>query len=123
MTNLAPSWDLFDPPPRIKIAAPSALGSKTSEDSADAIEPFRRKSWRQILYTLAQLSPEKFLSREEIASKTGIKECSVCGRIDELRPLWIEVIPDAVIAKSKRKVDGYRITDAGRNLFKRGAAA
>lgn len=123
MTN--PAWDLFDPPPDIRVVPPSAPGSKTSEDAADAIAPFRRKSWRRILYTLAALNPDKVLSREEIAGRTGMKEASLCARLSELAPTWVQVVEGACFSSSRKTVNGYRITPAGRALFNQtgGAAA
>lgn len=118
MTNPAPSWDLFDPPPRIKISAPSAPGSKTSEDSADAIEPFRRKSWRRILYTLASIPESACLSREEICERIGMRESSACARLFELAPTWIEVLDGARTSSAGMRVNGYQLTTKGRDLFK-----
>lgn len=117
-----PAYDLFTPPPDIRTRAPSAPGSSSSEDAADAIEPFRRKSWRQILYTLAAIGPEKVLSREEISARTGIKEASLCARIHELLPTWIEVLEGACIASSHKRVNGYRCTGLARRLFNRNGA-
>lgn len=114
MTNPAPSWDLFDPPPRIKITAPSAPGSKASEDAADAIEPFRRKSWRRILYTLASIPETACLSREEICGRIGMRESSACARLWELQPTWIEVLDGARTSSAGLRVNGYRLTESAR---------
>lgn len=121
----APRWDLFNQPPDIRVVPPSAPGSKTSEDAADAIQPLRAKSHRRILYTLASLAPGKVLSREEIAGRTGMKESSLCARIFELQPTWVEVVEGACFSSSRKTVNGYRITPAGRALFNQtgGAAA
>lgn len=123
MTHPAREWTLFDPPPRIKIAAPSAPGSRTSEDAADAIAPFRRKSWRQILYTLASIPETACLSREEICARIGMRESSACARLYELAPDWIEVLDGARTSSAGMRVNGYQLTAKGRNLFNRGAAA
>lgn len=121
-------WD--EPLPRIRIEAPSAPGSETSRDAADAIEPFRRRQWRLVLVALSKLPAGALLSREEIAARTGIKECSLCGRLSDrelclkrnaTERMWVEVIPDALVASSNRRVDGYRLTTAGRDLFKKRA--
>lgn len=121
MSNAA--YDLFTQPPLIEVRAPS-VPTKSSEDAADAIEPFRRKSWRRILYTLASIPETACLSREEICERIGAKEGPACARLAELRvALWVEVVPDAIMAKSKRRVDGYRITAAGRGLFTSGENA
>lgn len=112
MTHPAREWTLFDEP-RIKIAAPS-VPSKTSEDAADAIAPFRRKSWRQILYTLATIPETACLSREEICSRIGMRESSACARLWELQPTWIEVLDGARTSSAGMRVNGYRLTESAR---------
>lgn len=119
----APRWDLFNQPPDIRVVPPSAPGSKTSEDAADAIAPFRRKSWRRILYTLATIPETACLSREEICSRIGMRESSACARLYELAPMWIEVLDGARTSSAGMRVNGYQLTAKGRDLFKRGAAA
>lgn len=116
MTNPA-AWDLFDPPPDIRVVPPSAPGSKTSEDAADAVAPFRRKSWRRILYTLATIPRDACLSREEICAAIGMRESSACARLHELAPTWIEVLDGARTSSAGMRVNGYRLTDSARGLM------
>lgn len=116
MTHPAPSWDLFDPPPRIKIAAPSSPGSETSRLAAEAIEPFRRKSWRQILYTLASIPETACLSREEICLRIGMRESSACARLYELAPTFVEVVEGGCRSGAGVRVNGYRLSASGRAL-------
>lgn len=116
MTNPAREWTLFDPPPRIKIAPPSAPGSKSSEDAADAIEPFRRKSWRRILYTLASIPADACLSREEICERIGMRESSACARLYELAPTFVEVVEGGCRSGAGVRVNGYRLSASGRAL-------
>jgi hypothetical protein len=106
--------------PDIRFPAPSAPGSESSRDAAEAVDPFRRPDWIKILRCLANLPAGRVLSREEIAARTEIKECACCARISELVPYWVEVVKKSVIAKSKKPVDGYRLSSAGRKLFRNG---
>jgi hypothetical protein len=99
--------DLFDLP------APSAPGSRSSEDAADAImrSPFRRASWRKVLNYLA--SKAKPVSREELSEAIGIPQHVLCARLSELRPTWVEAHDRVCTSRAGLKVDGYALTLAG----------
>lgn len=123
----SPAYDLFSQPPLIevrapdiRIEAPSQPGSKSSQRGAEAVEPFRNPQWRKVLIALSKIPPGKCLSREEIASRTGIKDCSLCGRLStrELRLWWVERVEDACVSSAKVLVDGYRLNENGWGLFK-----
>lgn len=112
---------LFDVPvrvPDIRTPAPSAPGSDTSQAAADALSgPFRRRSWRLIMLTLAAADPRP-LSMHELSTRTELPINVLCARlsIDELRPTWVEVVPGACAShvKPELRVNGYRLTAAGR---------
>ena len=112
-----------DPVPDIRSPAPSAPGSEPSARAARAADRFRKGQNYQVMLTLAALDRGAVLSREEISERTGIKESSLCGRLSDLAPLWVEPVEDACKAKSGVTVTGYRITELGRQrLRERGAA-
>jgi hypothetical protein len=97
--------------PDVQTPAPSAPGSASSAAAAAAIDgPFRRKSFRAIMLTL---HARGMLSREQISAETGIPQHTLCARIAELRPLWIEAVSMALVSSAGVRVDGYRLTDAG----------
>lgn len=116
---------LRDAPPRpvlrrvpdIRIEAPRAPGSTSSERAAKSIEPFRRASWKRILVCLSRLPAGAVLSREEIAARVGAKEGPLCARLSELRVHWVEKVDGACMSSSRVAVDGYRLNAAGRALF------
>ncbi len=96
--------------PNIQTEAPIAPGSDTSRDAALRLtDPVRRRSHRLIF---AALAAHGTLSREQIASVTGQKEASLCARISELSPIWIEVA-GTVVGSSGCSVNAYRLTAAG----------
>lgn len=103
-------------PPLLESPAPVAPGSESSRLAAKAIEPFRAKSYRTVM--LALLSADKPLTREELSARTGIKESSLCARINELRPLWIERHDMGGVASSGMRVDTYSLTTLGVNRFR-----
>ena len=90
----------------IRFPAPSAPGSCSSEEAARVADPMRARSHRIIM--LALQSANRPLSREELAERTGIKESTLCARLSELRPFWIEAVDRACVASSGLHVDGYR---------------
>lgn len=92
---------------QIRFPAPSAPGSRSSEEAARIADPFRARSHRLIM--LALQSANRPLSREDLADRTGIKESTLCARLAELRPFWIESVDRACVASSGMKVDGYRL--------------
>lgn len=104
--------------PDVRSPAPSAPGSSTSQAAAEAIthSPFRAKSHRVLMLCLGALSEGDCLSMEEISERTGMRIASICGRISDLSPLWIEKLPGArqSSAMPSLKVNGYRLTKAGR---------
>lgn len=106
--------DLFDLP------APSAPGSASSADAADRIlrSPFRRASWRKIMLALAAANAPT--SRERLSEQTGIPQHVLCARLSELRPIWVEAIDRACTSSAGVAVDGYRLTDAGRERVRLG---
>lgn len=100
--------------PDIQTPAPSARGSKSSEDAADMIikGPFRRASWRKIMLALsAETAP---IGREALSAKIGLPQHTLCARLSELRPIWVEAVDRACISSAGVAVDGYRLTDLGR---------
>lgn len=102
--------------PDLRMPAPSAPGSATSEAAADRMmrSPFRRKSWRVILLTLGALPESGVLSREALSERAGIPQHVLCARLSELRPTWIAAVSGACRSAAGVSVDGYRITAAGR---------
>lgn len=108
--------DLFDVVnvPDIRSPAPSAPGSESSRRAARAIDPHRPGQYRTVLLALALFADDAPVSREALSGITGIKESSLCGRLYELAPLWVEVVPDSCVARSGLTVDGYRLTKHGR---------
>ena len=112
--------DLFDVP-EIRCPAPSAPGSESSRDAAAAVsDPMRALSHRSIMRVLAVYG-ETPISREALSSATEIKESTLCARLAELRPTWIEAVSRACVSASGVRVDGYRLTTAGTKRV-RGAA-
>jgi hypothetical protein len=107
--------------PAIETPAPFAPGSRSSELAALHIEPRRKGQHWTVLVALAALAADASLSREELHDITGIKESSLCARLSELRPFWVEAVEMARVASSGLSVDGYRLTTAGRNLVRKGA--
>lgn len=100
--------------PDIRFEAPSAPGSETSKQAAiDLSSPFRRETWRQILRVL--YVEGKPLTREQLAERLGRKESSMCGRLSELRPVWVQKHDGYAIASSGCRVDAYSLTEAGRS--------
>jgi hypothetical protein len=104
---------LFAPEP----PAPS-VARAGSERAADLLlnSPFRRKSWRRILLYLAQQSVP--VSREQISGALGIPQHSLCGRLSELNPQFVETFDSACISKANIRVQGYALTDIGRARIK-----
>jgi hypothetical protein len=109
---------LFDVAPDIRTAAPS-VPTRSSEAAADMItnSPLRRASWRKILLYLA--SQDRPVSREELSEAIGVPQHSLCARIAELRPTWVECAPQTCRAKSGIMVDGYALTPSGRERVAR----
>lgn len=117
--------DLFAEPsidvPDIRTPAPSAPGSDTSEAAARSItDPMRAQKHRDIMRLLA-IYGDSPMSREQIADSLEVKESTLCARLWELRPLWVEAVPRACVALSGHRVDGYRLTDAGKRRVGRAA--
>lgn len=115
--------DLFAPAsvdvPDIRTPAPAAPGSETSQAAAESItDPMRAETHRGIMRYLA-MRGDNPASREQIADYLEVKESTLCARLYELRPLWVETVPGACMAISGRKVDGYRLTDAGKRRVQR----
>lgn len=103
-----PLWDT----PDIRTPVPVAPGSRSSELAAQAIDgPFRRRSWRLVMLALAAAG--RPMSREALAERTGIKESSLCARLAELRPEWVEAVDRACTSSAGIAVDGYTLTSAG----------
>lgn len=100
--------------PDIRTPAPSARGSKSSEDAADMITkgPFRRASWRKIMLALAAASGPT--SRETLSQRIGIPQHVLCARLSELRPIWVEAVDRVCVSSAGVQVDGYQLTDLGR---------
>lgn len=104
--------DLFDLP------APSAPGSVTSEDAADALDQMVRASQhRSIMLCLSLVPADATLSRYELHQRTGIAINVLCARLKcDLEPTWVEAVPRARPShvKPTLRVNGYRLTRAGR---------
>jgi hypothetical protein len=121
--------DLFNAPPvnvpDIRTPAPSAPGSDTSQAAADYMthSPLRARSHRVIMLCLATLPRYECFSMEELSERTGIRIASLCARLDDLCPTWIEKVKGARQSSALRslRVNGYRLTEAGRDRLK-GAA-
>ena len=112
----AEPFGLFAQPdlaPDIRTSAASAPGSETSRFAAEAItnSPFRRASWRRVMLALA--SAGRPLTREELSERAEVKESSLCARLSELRPEWVQVAGQ-VMGSSGVLVDTYSLTAAGR---------
>ncbi len=73
----------------------------------------RARSHRLIMNYLAIHWPEP-MSREKLADYTEIKESTLCARLSELRPLWVEAVDGACESMAGIRVDGYKLTDAAR---------
>ncbi len=97
----------------LRFPAPSAPGSESSRRAAERMTVERRRpQWAKVLEALARC---RFaVSREELSRLTGIKEASLCGRLYELAPLYVEVSSMSCISAAGEKVNGYRISEAGR---------
>ncbi len=97
--------------PDIRTAPPVAPGSRSSEMASALLGPFRRASWRKVMLALAAAG--RPLTREELSERTGMKDCALCGRISELRPIWIEAHSCSGVSAAGVKVDTYSLTAAG----------
>lgn len=101
--------------PDIRTAPPVAPGSDSSRRAAlDLSSPFRRETWRRVMVTLYSVYPTA-LSREDLAARIGSKESSLCARLAELRPVWVEAVASTCKAQSGLMVDGYRLTLVGKS--------
>jgi hypothetical protein len=109
---------LFDVAPPIETPAPS-VARPGSEAAADMItkSPLRRASWRKILLYLA--SQDQPVSREELSEALDHPQHSLCARLSELSPIWVEGTEGACRAKSGIAVLGYSLTPAGRERIAR----
>jgi hypothetical protein len=116
---VSPDPGLFDVP-AIRTPVPSAPGSASSERAADSVtNPMRARCHRAVMNALATANGP--VSRESLSGTTGIKESTLCARLSDLVPLWVECLEDACIASSGLKVNGYRLTQAGRNRTREAA--
>lgn len=136
MSERAPlhTLPLFDVAPDIQTPAPSRP-SATSEAAADAIQhsPFRRASLRRIMLFLASLDVDETRSMAEIGEVVGIPVHVMCARLDDLQfhkrepdgtrrsTGWVECVEAARAssAKPSLRVNGYRLTTAGRERVRR----
>lgn len=57
------------------------------------------------------------LTREALSSMTGLKESTLCARLYELRPIWIEQREGAGRAASGFAVDAYALTSVGQDRW------
>lgn len=116
-TDELPLFLVVDQKPKVETPAPSARGSATSEAAADAIRPETRRSLHNVIIECLGRVPEgRVLSRDEIHVRTGISVSSLCARLNELAPTFVEVVEAACFSSAKKtlKVNGYRLTSAGR---------
>ncbi len=113
---------LFDPP-TIRTEAPSAPGSASSAEAASLVtEPMRTRSYRLVMTVLATIAHPGYLSRDELSDRTGILGQTLCARISELKPTWVEAVDGACRSRAGRAADGYRLTEAGwRRMMKANA--
>jgi hypothetical protein len=122
------TFDLFAPvvevrTPDIRTEAPSAPGSETSKVAAlDVSSPFRRASWRKLMLVLGSVTEP--LSMHELSVRCDIPINVVCPRLSELQPLWVERHDAACESHAKQnlRVNGYRLTPAGRARLVEAAA-
>lgn len=105
--------------PDIRTPAPVAPGSKSSQAGADVIEPLRKGLRWQVIMSLAAVDHP--ISREDLSIRTKIKETTLCARLSELRPEWVEMVPNACRSSAGVTVDGYVLTQAGRSRAARSA--
>lgn len=106
--------DLFDVSvPDIRTPAPIAPGSESSQAGARNVRPRRTNQFDKILGVLAER--EDPISRELLCALTGIRESSMCGRLSELEPIWVERVENACKSRAGVNVNGYRLTAAGRD--------
>lgn len=114
MKSSSLSLDLFDVnAPDIRVPAPTAPGSESSRAGALNVRPRRTNQFEKILGVLADR--DEPISRELLCALTGIRESSMCGRLSELEPIWIERVENACKSRAGVNVNGYRITAAGRD--------
>jgi hypothetical protein len=102
-------------PPDIRTTPAIAAGSESSRAGARNISKRRGEKLALILAALSQ--HDEPISREQLSAETGIKETSLCGRLapgSELVPVWVQCFENACVARSGVRVNGYRITTAGR---------
>jgi AraC-like DNA-binding protein len=97
----------------LRLKAPHAPGSESSRRAAERMTVAKRTpQWWKVLEALGAV--RYGLTREELSRRTGIKETSLCGRLYELAPLYVQVSKLSGISSADVTVDTYRITAAGR---------
>jgi hypothetical protein len=106
----------------VRVPAPFAPGSATSEDAADERSlPKRQQDHRKVMRALAARHPRP-VSRDEIHEATAIPIATLCAILSdrELRGLYLEAVNGACRSRAKPtlKVDGYRLNDAGLKKFR-----
>lgn len=98
--------------PSIRTPAPASAGSSSSQAGARNVA---RRRDGQVARILATLYPHDLpIAREQLAAESGIKESSLCGRLAELVPIWVECRRDVCRSNAGVNVNGYVLTDAGR---------
>lgn len=107
--------------PDYRAPAPSAPGSESSRRAAERMTVERRRPrWLQILEALA--AARYAISREELSHRTGIKESTLCGRLNELAAaLCVDVSEGSCISAAGERVNGYRISESGRRRLSEAA--
>ena len=99
--------------PAIRTPAPTSPGSSSSQAGARNVA---RRRDGQVARILATLYPhDSPISREQLSRESGIKESSLCGRLADLVPVWIECQRDVCKSNAGVNVNGYRLTAAGRS--------
>jgi len=98
---------------------PPSQPVESSERGAEHVKPRAEDQRMAVLAVLARLPLGHRLSREEISSRSGIKESSLCGRLDELVKLGhVERIERGATSSAGISVLGYAITETGRNRIR-----
>lgn len=101
--------------PELHVEPPIAPGSDSSRRGAKKIDPHRNNLYRKIILELGASSAP--LSREGLSSRLGVKESTLCGRLDEMKHVYVTVEEDVCLSTAGVSVNGYSLTKAGRDVL------
>lgn len=137
MTRSRPAFDAAEYQPSGKKAAvissepdlfnqPFAHASESSKAAADAVSDASDRSQKyDILLHLATLEPHDTVSRAWLNEVTRLPISTLCARLDVLRKDgYVERVKNACRSNVKPDtlaVDGFRITQSGRQRLERAA--